>query len=164
VTSTDPSTILTLTNQRLCEDLDLGNFVTLIFARLDPRANSLDYARAGHCPGYVLNLAGQIKETLLSHGLPLGIDPTAEYPLGSASRLTAGDLLFLYSDGIVEAGSAGSGSQFGIERVLDVIRTHRQETPDQILDAIYRAAMNCSPSSNQDDDMTAILIKVDVDN
>ena len=76
MTSTDPGTILTLANQRLCEDLDLdlaaSYFVTLFFGRLDPHTGSLTYAGAGHNPGYVLSSEGQIKTTLTSKGLPLG--------------------------------------------------------------------------------------------
>ncbi len=114
MTSNDPGTILTLANQRLCEDLDSGHFVTLFFGRLDPRTGSLIYAGAGHCPGYALSPEGTIKATLTSKGMPLGIDRAAGYPLGPAAQLMAGDLLFLYTDGILEAGSAVE--QFGIER------------------------------------------------
>ena len=83
------------------------------------------------------------------------------YPQGTAAQLAAGDLLFLYTDGIVEAGSTGSGGLFGIERTLDVLRAHRTETPDQILATIHRAASDCAPSCIQGDDMTAILVAVD---
>jgi serine phosphatase RsbU (regulator of sigma subunit) len=161
MTCADPGTILTLANQRLCEDLSGSHFVTLFFGRLDPHTGCLSYAGAGHCPGYVLSPAGQIKAPLLSQGLPLGIDSASRYPAGPVAQLAAGDLLFLYTDGIVEAGSPGSGGLFGIERTLDALRAHRKETPDRILDAIYRAANDFSPCCAQGDDMTAILVAVD---
>jgi len=164
MTSADPSTILTLANQRLCEDHASSHFVTLFFGRLDPRTGSLSYAGAGHCPGYVLSPEGQMKAALTSQGMPLGIDSANEYPTGPAAQLAAGDLLFLHTDGIVEAGSAGSVGQFGIERTLDILRAHRKETPDQILDAIYRAARGFSPLCDQTDDMTAIIVKADAGN
>lgn len=163
-TSTDPSTILTLANQRLCEDLKLSHFVTLFFGRLDPRTGSLIHAGAGHCPGYVLSPAGQIKATLTSKGLPLGIDLAANYPLGPAAQLASGDRLFLYTDGIVEASSAGSREQFGIERALDILRAHWEETPDQILGAIYSATRDFSSRGDQSDDITAILVTREADN
>jgi phosphoserine phosphatase RsbU/P len=164
MTRADPGTILTLANQRLCEDLSGSHFVTLFFGRLDPRTGSLSYAGAGHCPGYVLGPAGQIKATLVSQGLPLGIDAAGRYPSGAVARLAAGELLFLHTDGIVEAGSAGSGGLFGIDRTLDALRAHWQETPDQMLDAIFRAASGFSPRCDQGDDMTAILVQADAGN
>jgi serine phosphatase RsbU (regulator of sigma subunit) len=164
MTSLDPSTILTLANQRLCEDHASSHFVTLFFGRLDPRTGTLSYAGAGHCPGYVLSPEGQVKAALTSEGMPLGIDSANEYPPGPAAQLAADDLLFLYTDGIVEAGSEGSVGQFGIERTLDLLRAYRKETPDQILDAIYGAARGFSAGCDQADDMTAILVKVDAGN
>lgn len=161
-TSTDPGTILTLVNQRLCEDLESNHFVTLFFGRLDPRTGALSYAGAGHCPGYVLSPAGLVKATLTSKGVPLGIASSAKYPPGPVACLAAGELLFLYTDGIVEARPAGAPDQFGIQRTLDTLRAHAAETPDQILDAIYRAARAFSPLKAQEDDMTAILVKVAV--
>jgi sigma-B regulation protein RsbU (phosphoserine phosphatase) len=158
--STDPSTILTLTNQRLCEDLSGSHFVTLFLGRFDPRTRSLSYAGAGHCPGYVLSPEGQITATLLSKGMPLGVESTSPYPASLVTRLAVGDLLFLYTDGIVESGAPGSGGMFGTERMLETLRAHQQETPDQILDAIYRAARDFSPLGDQEDDITAILVRV----
>jgi serine phosphatase RsbU (regulator of sigma subunit) len=96
--------------------------------------------------------------------MPLGIDSANEYPPRPAAQLAADDLLFLYTDGIVEAGSEGSVGQFGIERTLDLLRAYRKETPDQVLDAIYGDARGFSAGCDQADDMTAILVKVDADN
>ena len=160
MTSIDPSTILTLTNQRLCGDLYGSHFVTLFFGRLDPRTGSLSYAGAGHCPGYVLSPEGQITATLVSKGMPLGVESTSRYPASLVTRLAVGDLLFLYTDGIVEAGAPGSGGMFGTEHMLETLRAHQPETPDQILDAVYRAARDFSPLRDQDDDITAILVRV----
>jgi len=64
----------------------------------------------------------------------------------------------------VEASSAGSREQFGIERTLDILRAHREETPDQILGTLYSAASDFSPRGDQSDDITAILVKREADN
>ena len=68
-------------------------------------------------------------------------------------------LLFLYTDGIVEASSAGSREQFGIERTLDILRAHWEEAPDQMLDAMYGAAREFWLPGTQGDDISAILVK-----
>lgn len=158
LTCTDPGTILTLANQRLCEDLSGSHFVTLFLGRLEPRTGSLTYAGAGHCPGYIVSPTGQITATLISQGLPLGIDAAGSYPSATVTQLAAGELLFLYTDGIVEAGARGSNGLFGIQRVLNTVRAHCTENPEQILDALHRAVSEFSPRGDQGDDMTAILI------
>jgi sigma-B regulation protein RsbU (phosphoserine phosphatase) len=161
MTSADPSAILTLTNQRLCEDLSGSHFVTLFSGGWILARHSLSYAGAGHCPGYVLSPEGQIKATLTSKGMPLGIE-SAQLSSGPAVQLAAGDLLFLYTDGIVEAGAPDSGgSVWHGTYAGNVLRAHQQETPDQILAAIYRAARDFSPLGDQGDDITAMLVRVD---
>jgi serine phosphatase RsbU (regulator of sigma subunit) len=161
LTSTDLSAVLTLTNRRLVEDLDSGQFVTLFLARLDPRTRSLVYSGAGHCPGYILNHAGQTKATLNGEGLPLGLDLAGDFPVPPEITLEPGDLLFLHTDGIVEARSSGGSELFGIERALSILREHRRETPVKILDAIFRAVSEFSQPQGQDDDVTAVVIKVE---
>jgi sigma-B regulation protein RsbU (phosphoserine phosphatase) len=128
LTCAEVGPLLTLTNQRLAGDLVTGHFVTLLLLRLDPDTRVLVHASAGHCPGYVLDQHGQIKAMLASTGLPLGIDSAHEFPAGPALTLGPGDLVFLFTDGLVEAASP-DGKLFGVERTLEIVREHRHQTP-----------------------------------
>jgi sigma-B regulation protein RsbU (phosphoserine phosphatase) len=56
-TGSDVGEILTLCNRALVDDFG-ERFVSLLLARLDPRARSLAFANAGHPTGYVLGPAG----------------------------------------------------------------------------------------------------------
>jgi serine phosphatase RsbU (regulator of sigma subunit) len=109
-------------------------------------------------PAYVLDGRGEVKLVLQSTGLPLGVDPTGTFPNSPTVRLEPGDLLFLLSDGIVEA-PAGDGPPFGIGRTLEVVRAHRHEPPGEIIAALMHQVREWSGSA-QADDMTAIVIKV----
>jgi PAS domain S-box-containing protein len=155
-TDTNVGKILSLVNRQIVEDIG-EDFVTLFFARLDPRTRSLVYSSAGHWPGYVLDRRGEMKTILHSTGLPLGLDPTAAFPESVAQTLDPGDLVLLLSDGIVEAFSP-DGPLFGMERVLKSVRAHRGATSDRIVAALVeevRAYSNDLPI----DDMTAVVIQ-----
>jgi PAS domain S-box-containing protein len=158
LTNTDPGQILDRVNQRLVEEITADHFVTLFLGRLHPLTRSLVYSNAGHLPGYVLDGRGEVKLVLQSTGLPLGVDGTGDFPTGPAVRLEPGDLLFLLSDGIVEA-REGNGPLFGTGRSLAVVRAHRHEPPGEILAALLHQVREWSGSA-QADDMTAIVIKV----
>jgi PAS domain S-box-containing protein len=158
VTHTDPSELLRAVNAHLVEDIGADRFVTLFLARLDPLTRSLVYSNAGHWPGYVLDERGEVKLVLNSTGLPLGLDPCGDFPNGPALVLDSGDLVFLLSDGIVEA-TSDAGSPFGIGRALDVLRAHRHEAPAQIIAALFHEVREWFRTV-QIDDMTAIVIKV----
>jgi serine phosphatase RsbU (regulator of sigma subunit) len=109
-------------------------------------------------PAYVLDGRGEVKLILRSTGLPLGLDPSRAIPKGPAVRLEPGDLVFLLSDGIVEA-PASDDEPFGIGRTLEVVRAHRHEPPCKIIAALMHQVREWSRSA-QADDMTALVIKV----
>jgi sigma-B regulation protein RsbU (phosphoserine phosphatase) len=156
---TDVGTLLALTNQRLASDLVTDHFVTLSLLRLDPRTHSLFYVNAGHWPGYVLGRQGQTKAVLVSTGGPLGIDSANEFPPGPPTALQPGDLVLLFTDGLVEATSP-ERTRFGLERRLGIVRAHQQKTPDEILEALFDAVSGFSAHQSQDD-VTAVIIKAE---
>jgi serine phosphatase RsbU (regulator of sigma subunit) len=158
LTNTDPGQVLDRVNQRLVEDIDADYFVTLFLGRLRPLTRSLVYSDAGHLPAYIVDGRGEVKLVLQSTGLPLGLDPTGVFPNSPTLRLEPGDLLFLLSDGIVEA-QEGDGPLFGIGRTLEVVRAHRHEPPGEIIAALMHQVNEWSGSA-QADDRTAIVIKV----
>ena len=158
LTCADVGTLLTLTNRRLADEFVSGHFVTLFLMRLDPHTRSLLYVGAGHWPAYVLDGQGHTRATLASMGIPIGIDSTSEYSTGPTTPLEPGDLVFLFTDGIVEAASPDR-RRFGLERTLSIVRSHQQGSPDEILEALF-AAINELSEGHLQDDLTAVVIQV----
>lgn len=156
VIESEPGRLLTRTNRALAEDLGDG-FVTLFLARLNPVTRLLTYSSAGHWPGYVFSADGEVKAKLPSTGLPLGLDPQAEYPTPPAVRLDPGDLLLLLTDGVMEAISP-AGELFGIARVLDAARGHAGMTPQNLLVALL-ARVDEFNGGRVTDDQTVVLLK-----
>ena len=159
LTCANVETLLALTNRRLAEDLKTPHFVTLLLVRVDPANRSLLYAHAGHCPGYVLNHLGRTKAVLTGLDLPLGVMSDSQFSPGPTIPLESGDLVFLFTDGIIEAQSSDD-HHFGMERTLDLVRRHQQEPPDEILEALFGAVSDFSGHRLQDD-LTAVIIKVE---
>jgi serine phosphatase RsbU (regulator of sigma subunit) len=160
MTCCDVGRILQLTNSRLAGESGSDHFVTLCLARIDPSASSLVYASAGHAPGYVLGPRGSIKAVLPSTAMPLGIEEASEYPVSAPVPLHPGDLVALFTDGIVEAHSP-QGQLFGVERMLDVVRAYQHSCPSALLEALFRTVARFRGLRVQHDDMTAVVIKVE---
>jgi sigma-B regulation protein RsbU (phosphoserine phosphatase) len=154
----DVGEILTRANFILAEDMGGERFITLFLARIDPKNRELVYASAGHPAGYVLNPAGDIKATLKRTGLPLGMRADTEYKGASPILLDPGDLVLLLTDGLEEA-SAPDDSLFGVERVLEVVRSNREKPARQMVEALYESARQFAQNAPQLDDITAIVIK-----
>jgi sigma-B regulation protein RsbU (phosphoserine phosphatase) len=155
---TDPDRILTLAHRRLAEDITEDHFITLFLMRIDPRSGKALYSGAGH-PGYLLDRRGNVKAVLEATGRPLGIElATAHFP-SAAIVLQPGDLVLLLTDGLVEAMSP-AGTRFGLQRVLQTVRSHLHRTSGQIVETLLQTVKEFS-SNIQLDDCTAVIIKVD---
>ncbi len=155
----DAGEILARTNASLVRETEDDQFVTLLLGRLDPATRSFTYASAGHPAGYVLDASGSVKTCLESTSVPLGIWPDVAFPPGDPVTLEPGDLVLLFTDGILEARSP-AGDFFGAERALEVVRGHRGQAAGEIIEALYRAVLEFSGTPKPADDVTAVVIKV----
>jgi GAF domain-containing protein len=98
----DPGEVLAQANRMLLGRLPQDTFVTAFLGILS--ADSLRYSNAGHLAPLLVR--GETVRPLDSHGLPLGVDPVDRYDEGVLA-LEPGDLVFAYTDGLVEARRAG---------------------------------------------------------
>lgn len=152
--------ILARINRMLLRDLEQDQFVALCLVRLQPASRRLSYANAGHFPGFLLRSSGEVKRELESTGPPLGLFSDSEFSLLETIDLSPGEMILLVTDGIPEA-TARDGNQFGSQRVLDYVRMHGREPAAQIANGVYHAARNYVEHDPQDDDITALVIKVE---
>jgi len=100
-------------------------FVTAFIAQMDCALGLLTYCNAGHFPPILLSADGQTK--LLATGGPLlGAIEQATFEAEKV-RFSAGDVLVVYSDGVLEC-RGRSGEEFGMERLLHAVRESKQPT------------------------------------
>ncbi|MCU0644759.1 MAG: serine/threonine-protein phosphatase, partial [bacterium] len=156
----DPGILLTWLNNELVADLDLVHYVTLVLARLNPGENTLDYASAGHLPTYLLDRQGDVRHVLDSTGIPLGLMRDYQYSNGNSVKLEAGDILFFLTDGISEA-QAPDETEFGFDPALEIVKRFRKQPAKKIMEQLYQAVRSFSQNKPQEDDITAIICKVD---
>jgi serine phosphatase RsbU (regulator of sigma subunit) len=109
----DPEEVMTGTN-RLLIDLDPGQFASCCYVVLDPATGSVQAVRAGHPQPLLRHANGRTEVLDLAGGVVLGIDVEASYPV-TELRLGPGDVLALYTDGLVE--QAGIDIDLGVERL-----------------------------------------------
>src|SRR5688572_20419788 len=77
-------------------------FITFFYARYDPATGALTFANGGHNPPLLRRAEGTL-EYLDADGAPIGVLAEVGFELGR-TQLAAGDLLVMYTDGVVEAG------------------------------------------------------------
>jgi sigma-B regulation protein RsbU (phosphoserine phosphatase) len=101
--------------RRLYQRTSSERFATAFLAVLEPRSGRLRYANAGHNPALLVHATGEV-ERLAATGLPLGLLPAVSYTAREV-HLAPGDLLLLYTDGIVEATNP-EDEEYGLDRLI----------------------------------------------
>jgi serine phosphatase RsbU (regulator of sigma subunit) len=96
-----PAAVLMEVNQTILRWSSSGMFVTVFFAVLDPKKQTLQYANTGHNPPIVRRASGAI-ESLTKTGAALGLFDELQL---SHRTITLGpsDAVVLYTDGVTEA-------------------------------------------------------------
>ncbi len=109
----DPSSVLATVNATIQQLSDERTFVTFAYCLAERSARMIRYATAGHPP--ILHVRGKHVQPLRSVNIALGMRPATTFASGELAY-EPGDLLVLYTDGILEARDA-SGAEFGAERL-----------------------------------------------
>jgi hypothetical protein len=135
-------------------------FASMIACVFDPASGTLRYANAGHPPGLLLERqSGLERVARLAEGGPvLGVLPDAAYQ-ASTVETAPGDLLVLFSDGIVEAMNR-QDEYFGEGRVLDLIERHRTEPARALCERLLAAVTSFAESRPAADDRTILVVRL----
>ncbi len=128
-------------------------FVSLFYGELET-GGILIYCNAGHNPPFVLQGKRSV-EYLRNGGPVLGPMPDATYTRGFV-KLNPGDLLCLYSDGIVEAHDA-KDREFGLDRLLQIVKGKRHEPAQDIGQHVLKRVAKWGRAG--EDDRTIVIVK-----
>ena len=124
---------------------------------MEPATGALTYVNAGHNWPVLRHASGAI-ERLEAGGLPLGIDAARPYQCGTAT-LAAGDLLLIFTDGLVEAEDDGE-HEYGEERMLPVVEALPGGTAAEALKRIMSSVDAFVGLTRQHDDITCLVLRM----
>jgi sigma-B regulation protein RsbU (phosphoserine phosphatase) len=149
--------MLRILNELLYDDLSSSElFITMFCCSYDGASRSLSYANAGHSRP-LLYTKGTWQE-LDSEGLILGVKPEVSFEEKSVA-LAPGDLLFLFTDGIIEAEGA-AGELFGVDRLRAILAETLALEPEAVIDRIIAEVAAFSSPNPLQDDVSMVLMKV----
>jgi sigma-B regulation protein RsbU (phosphoserine phosphatase) len=152
-TEKDPAAALERLNDLLAERSRRGMFATLLYIELDSQTGTLSISNAGHLPLIIKKTDGSVKKLTTTGGSPLGILTGMKFGQESAT-LDPGDIVILYTDGIIEAMNARE-ELYGYERFEALIRIAPAH-PEGLKSAIIEDVNKFTGLSPQHDDMTMV--------
>jgi serine phosphatase RsbU (regulator of sigma subunit) len=161
--SSSPKKVLLQTHKLLLEISQAGNssspmFVTIVYGVLDTVQGTFNYARAGHDFPLVYRQSERKCQTLKASGRVLGL--TRQVALEEVQiDLHSGDMLVLYTDGIVDTNSP-AGEFYGSERLSQAVCESKASTAQELCDFIFREIEDFQVKTEQYDDMALLITSI----
>jgi phosphoserine phosphatase RsbU/P len=151
--------VMARVNRLVHDTTDGERFITCFYGLIDPENKRLLYISAGHNPPLLLRGDGTTELLDRGGGLPLGVFETSRYS-ESVVEFRPGDVLVMYTDGVVEARDTRD-EEFGMKRLEEVVRASRDRRAHEIVKAITEAVdAHSSEVGGPEDDLTVSVIKV----
>jgi|Deesub1362A_J573_1020465.scaffolds.fasta_scaffold02071_7 sigma-B regulation protein RsbU (phosphoserine phosphatase) len=151
----DPAAALTEANHMLCQDNEAAMFARVVLIYYHVPSGRLAYANAGYESPYLV--AGDEVRPLEPTGEPaLGVKDGHQYRLEDG-LLAPDQVLFLYSDGLIQARSP-SGEPFGHQRLSQTLAATVGEPVEEICNRVLDEVLRFQ-ASDQEDDLTLLALR-----
>lgn len=145
-------------NNQLNEDLPDDRFITAFMGFLDPGRHEVKYHSGGQGP--ILHYQAETGhcEWHAPTSFPVGIMELDGSTPAATLALAPGDILGLISDGVYEYMDT-EGSEFGEQRVADVIAAGQDLSMADLSRRLVAAAIEFGGEAPQADDITLVLVR-----
>nr|WP_320115587.1 SpoIIE family protein phosphatase [uncultured Desulfuromonas sp.] len=154
-----PPDVLHVLNRFMYEDLTNAElFITMFYLQYDPMRGRIAFANAGHNPPLLHHHTSGSFEELDAEGMILGITTDIEFEEKHA-YFQEGDILVLYTDGIIEAEN-NAQQMYGMERLKAAIQDNKALSAQEIIDNTMNDARMFQGRRHFNDDVTMIVLKI----
>ena len=141
-------------NQILCRLTRSRKYATLIAAEWNAANETLTWVNAGHPPLMVKQ--GGVVHDFGATGRPVGLLSDQSYESESAI-LGQGDMVLLYTDGILEAGVFDHADEFGLERIRSCLAAEGR--PHGVIERLKAALSAYTDGHGRNDDVTLVCLR-----
>ena len=148
---------LTNVNRQLCENNELGYFVTVWLAVLEISTGKGVAVNAGHEHPVLRRSGGKYELILYRHSLAVAAMDGVRFRQHEF-QLCPGDSFFVYTDGVTEA-TNGEHELFGTDRMLEALNKEPDAEPDQLLKNVMDDIHRFMDGEDQFDDITMMCLK-----
>jgi sigma-B regulation protein RsbU (phosphoserine phosphatase) len=153
----DAATLLQWVNRGITGKVDSDHYATLCLVAMDAGTGMAEIANAGHQLPIICRAKDGGLEIAEAKSVPIGVERRTAYASTHAA-LGDGDVLAIYTDGIVETMNA-QGKQYGRKNLGAVVQRSRGLAPSAIADAIRDDLEQFAGHSLPHDDRTVLVMK-----
>ena len=154
---TSPAEVVFHLNQRFFAEQPANQCYTLLYGILDLSTHEFCYASAGHTQP-ILTRNNKVTAILESSGFPVGYLEEAEYE-ERVVQLRPGDRLYLYTDGVLDAGEP-TKEPFGVERMVALVECQHVEPIDRSVNNLMTVLQEWCNETGFSDDVSVVALEL----
>ncbi|SHI67071.1 Serine phosphatase RsbU, regulator of sigma subunit [Hymenobacter daecheongensis DSM 21074] len=156
-----PSKFMSMANRALTHCLEKSSFITAALYIIDYEHGGFVFARAGHCHTLYYHSIKEEVSYFHTAGLGLGIIRNDSYEKHIKNQFydyNPGDVMVIYTDGIVEARGADQ-EEYGEDRLKQMLERNYYLEANEIKQQILHDLNEFSAGQPMHDDQTLLVIK-----
>jgi sigma-B regulation protein RsbU (phosphoserine phosphatase) len=154
----DPTQVLDKMNRHFDYLRETSLFATAVYAVIDPAAERMRIACAGHPPPLLLREGQPISPLPCDATMPLFMFDLKTVP-HSDHELRSGDRLVFYTDGITERQTI-EGDMFGLERLMETFARNASHGPEHLVGRVIEEVEMFADGHEPQDDQTLLLASI----
>jgi sigma-B regulation protein RsbU (phosphoserine phosphatase) len=158
----NPLEVATELTRRFPFDPETSQYFTLVYGILNTATKEFKYVCAGH-PGPIHCKGGSKPDFLENTGPPVGLLPIGLFTSQceeASVRLSPGDRVYVYTDGIAEAADREE-QQFGAERISEVLDGASEQPLDEGISMLLGQVQAWCADTGLDDDVSILALEIE---
>ena len=152
-----PADVLRHVNNLLEESTAPTMFVSAFYAIIDLRSGLIEFCNGGHDEPVIIHADGSHDRLTGTKNIALGAMPDQDFT-ASALRLSQGDTVLLFTDGITEAMN-NKREMFGVAGLLNYIVEQKTNNPADLVNGVLTAIHKFTDGTAQSDDITLLAVR-----
>jgi sigma-B regulation protein RsbU (phosphoserine phosphatase) len=152
---TELDSLMAKLNELFQRNLKLIRFITIFLAAIDSKTGTVEYSNAGHHPPILWEESTKRIHWLQPTGPAIGLTRDAKFK-SDTIKIKSGDLLLLYTDGLVEARNS-DGEEFGDNRLSSFLKENHHKSAADFVKDLRDEAIDFAKKFH--DDLSLIAIK-----
>jgi sigma-B regulation protein RsbU (phosphoserine phosphatase) len=153
----DAAATLNWINRGITGRIDLDHFATVAYLIYDQKLREIQYSNAAHLPLLVYKHKSGTSFKVDTAGLPIGVERDTHYEQ-KRFPVEKGDLVMLYTDGILEAMNP-AGQQYGLGGLKRMVEKNAVLPPAELVACIREDLRRFVGTARQHDDQTLLVMK-----
>ena len=136
--------------------ISMGLFISMVALTYDPESHAIQYSNAGHLPPLLWRAQSNTVDWLRPTGPAIGLMNAPTFQSESIN-MEPGDVLILYTDGLIEARNP-AGEEFEQSRLASFVEAYHKRPAVDILDALCKTLTSFT-QGEQRDDLSLLVVK-----